>query len=263
MKVKRLLFSVFAIILTFNLVGCSNDKKKNETKDNSNIESNITSKDESDDNSNITSNENTTSNTNKNYITMEVKSMDDGSITKYEVDNYVQGYGVAGSSSQYYFVKDNDLYFVSASNPEVSKKVTSGALYVVWNNNLGCVAILKNGAQIPSEYSTYLKGVYTNDEKILKVTSMNDDNSKEYVVDNSAQGYGATGLSNHYYYVKGSELYYVNAANPEESKKIATGVRYVVFSDLEDFNGFVAFTSKDFKYIDEDSAYMLKTISLN
>lgn len=261
MKTKKLIFGVMSVLLTLNVVACGT--KEDNKKDS--VEHNVVSNEEeittSNESSNLNSNSNT--NTDKKYITMEVTSMNDGSKTKYEVDNYAQGYGVAGLSSQYYYVKDNELFFVSAAEPEKSIKVISDAYYVLWNNDIGFIAITKSGVEIPNEYSTYLTAVYMNDEKVVTVKSMDGTSSKDYVVDNYTQGYGAAGMSNNYYYVKGAELYYVNAAEPENNKKIAVGVKYVTFSESDKINGFVAFTTKDFKYVDENSAYLLKTISLD
>lgn len=258
MKRKKILFGVLALMLTLNVAGCDTKEENS----NSNIDSNITSNEVSNKQEKEESNEESTSNINKNYTTMEVTSMEDGSKTKYEVDNYAQGYGTAGLSTQYYFVKDNELYFVSAAEPENAKKVANDVKYVMWQDDIGFIAITSQGVEIPSEYSTYLTALYTNEAKTVKVKSMNDESSSDYVVDNYAQGYGASGMSNNYYYVKGYELYYVNAAEPNKNIKIATGVRYITYSDSDKINGFVAFTTKDFKYVDEKSAYMLKTINM-
>lgn len=250
MKAKKIIYGVLAIMVTFSIIGCGKDKKEEKVED-SNVTSN---KEETEEEI-----ENETSNIpGKKYIKMDVKSKEDGSITTYDVDNYSVGMG----GTVYYYTKDNYLYRVDRDNPEVNNRIASGIKYVLWDNNAKFIAIADINAKIIDNESKYISYVYSDFNRTLTVTSMDDGSTKDYIVNCSAQGEPSAGLSNHYYYVKGDELYYINGSNIENSIKIATGVKYVGFSSDDAINGFAAFITKDFKYVDESSAYLLKTFKL-
>ena len=252
MKARKILFGVLALSLIFGVSGCGSKKEdKKVDKESNEVIDDYEEDDE-------TSNEVSNTNPNKKYIKMEVKNKQDGSTSTYDVDCYAIG----DIGSQYYFVKDDELYNVKTAKPDESFKVATGVKYVIWDNKLGFIAIADITANIINPDAVHLTYVYSNFDRAVVVTSMDDGSTKDYIVNNSARGVGGAGLSNHYYYVKGDELYYINASNIEKSTKIATGVKYVGFSDSDGINGFAAFITKDFKYVDESSAYLLKTFKL-
>lgn len=249
MRTKKIIYGMLAIMITLSITGCGKDKKKEEKVEESNITSNVEEIEEI---------ENETSNiSGKKYLKMNVKTAD-GEVISYDVDNYSVGVG----GTIYYYTKDNVLYRVDKDNPEVNNKIATGIKYVLWDNAAKFIAIGDVSAQVIDNESKYISYVYSDFNRTLTVTSTLDGFTKNYIVNSSTQGELSAGLSNHYYYVKGDELYYVNGSDIENSIKIATGVKYVGFSCDDAINGFAAFITKDFKYVDESSAYLLKTFKL-
>lgn len=241
MKKEIFKVCVFGLVTLSLVTGCSNDEKK-PTKENkeSNVtiteESNITSNVDSNITSNVTSNKvsNTTSNkTDSKYIKMNVRDMSTGKVTTYEVDNYAQGVGAAGMSNNYYFVKDNTLYYVSAAKPTETTKVANRVKYVVWDNSEGFIAIADVNMTTIDKDASYLKYATATFENELVVKDMDTLKETKIKVDNYAEPYGAAGMSNTKYYLLNNDLYMVSAADPTSPDKIATGVKYIGFADKD------------------------------
>lgn len=184
MKLKKIMMWVLLLFSVFYITGCESSSGKNNDEEFNNIET--------DENSNIDYSEEIditgdSSSLQKNYLKMEVRSNENGEVATYDVDNYAIATGEKSDlSNNYYFVKDNILYYVNSLKPKDSKKVLDNVKLVLWDSNFTFVAVSTSETkQQVSEDFPYLTVVYSKEETKLGAPSHENGEVTTYGFENN------------------------------------------------------------------------------